>query len=399
MSDLALSPPVVTQLTAPEPVAEVTTEQTSSYVKLTPEQKTALDIKVKDFVSTLLDVDVMSPAFKEKLNSVYTMGDKEMNEAASVSSDALKRPSRVLSQLSGNDAIGKNIIELRGIVENLDPSQRDLFSKKKLLGIIPFGNNLDAYFKEYQSNETHIAKIITALKNGEDQLLKDNAAIDNEKTNMWNVMVRLEQYVYIGREIDKELTAQIEAIKVLSPEKARVIESEMLYAVRQKIIRWLEASAACIQSYLVKDMNRKINFEYAMGIKSATTTLRIVLNNAVEAAEYLSNTRLVMSQCNAVYGTIDNVMSNTAKLLEMTVNEVTKNASKSNVDLGKLNDSFARLYSAFDTLDNFKVQALGNMEKTITTLSGHIEKSKGYTDRIRQQDLAAIDSGVVTVSI
>lgn len=397
MSDLALSPPEVTALTAPEPVAEVTAEQTSSYVKLTSEQKTQLDVKVKDFVSTLLDVEVMSPAFKEKLDSVYTMGDKEMNEAASVSSDALKRPTRVMNQLSGGDAIGKNIIELRSIAESLDPSQRDLFSKKKLLGFIPFGNQLDAYFKEFQSNETHIAKIIQALKNGEDQLLKDNAAIDNEKFNMWNVMVRLEQYIYIGREIDKELVSQIEKIRLQSPEKARVIEVELLYAVRQKVIRWLEASAACIQSYLVKDMNRKINYDYAMGIKSATTTLRIVLNNAVEAAEYLGNTRLVMSQCNAVYGAIDNIMNNTSKMLEMTVNEVVNNSAKSNFSLEKLNDSFARLYSAFDTLDNYKVQAVGNMEKTIAALSGHIEKSKSYTERVRQQEISTFDATVSVV--
>jgi hypothetical protein len=34
-----------------------------------------------------------------------------------------------------------------------------------------------------------------------------------------------------------------------------------------------------------------------------------------------------------------------------------------------------------DQIDTFKVQALGNMKQTVETLSGEVEKSKGYIAR------------------
>ncbi|WP_204289760.1 toxic anion resistance protein, partial [Serratia marcescens] len=57
--------------------------------------------------------------------------------------------------------IGQSLIDLRRQVEALDPSrQGDLFSVRKILGVIPLGNKLADYFDRYQSAQGHLNAII-----------------------------------------------------------------------------------------------------------------------------------------------------------------------------------------------------------------------------------------------
>ena len=71
---------------------------------------------------------------------------------------------------------------LRHTVEDLDPAkQGDLFSPRKLLGLIPFGDKIRDYFAKYRSAQSHLNAIIQALADGKDELLKDNAAVDQER--------------------------------------------------------------------------------------------------------------------------------------------------------------------------------------------------------------------------
>src|SRR3546814_15840822 len=94
--------------------------------------------------------------------------------------------------------IGQNLIELRGTVERLDPSANGkLLSKRGFLDKI-FGSKISNYFAQYRSAQSHISGILTALSNGKDELLMDNAAIDVERRRMWESMGKLAQLVHIA---------------------------------------------------------------------------------------------------------------------------------------------------------------------------------------------------------
>src|SRR6185295_18849430 len=122
-------------------------------------------------------------------------------------------------------------------VEDLDPSkQGDLLSPKKLLGLLPFGagDRLREYFDKYRSSQTHIDSIITSLYHGQDELQRDNAAIEQEKVNLWATMGRLRQYSYLAQRLDEALSAKIAAIETSDPERAKVLKEDLLFYVRQK---------------------------------------------------------------------------------------------------------------------------------------------------------------------
>src|SRR5262252_3176358 len=143
------------------------------------------------------------------------MGTKDIERSASVSNRMLERPVRTMKNGlfdSGSD-ISRSLVDLRNTVEKLDPSrQGDLFAPRKLLGLIPFGSRLVEYFDQYQSSQTHINAIVESLRRGKDELLRDNAAIEQEKVNLWSLMERLEKYIYLGKNLDKALDAKAKSL-------------------------------------------------------------------------------------------------------------------------------------------------------------------------------------------
>ena len=100
----------------------------------------------------------------------------------------------------GRRRVSKSLLALRKQVEDLDPQKQggNLLSPRRLLGVIPIGDRLVDYFHKYQSSQSHINAIIISLYDGQDELRRDNADIEQEKANLWAIMGRLRQYAYLA---------------------------------------------------------------------------------------------------------------------------------------------------------------------------------------------------------
>src|SRR5262249_42144268 len=166
-------------LEPPAAVAPLPVESSSGKVRLKIEDVVELDEQVRRFIEDLAAVDAEDPKFKQAIERVHTMGDRDIASSASVSNRMLERPMRSLQvgPLGDASAIGRSLVDLRRTVEELDPSkQGDLFAPRKLLGVIPFGNRVADYFARYQSAQGHLNAIIESLQRGKDELMRDNAA-------------------------------------------------------------------------------------------------------------------------------------------------------------------------------------------------------------------------------
>jgi len=193
------------ELTPPEPVQPVPQSQADGMIKLTEQERARLDTKISEFITGVLTLDVHGAPFKDKVNAIHTLGNEEIRATASTANRFLERPVKAMD----NEVLDR-ILELRKTVEDLDPAkQGNLFAPRKLLGLIPWGTALEEYFHKYESAQGHIQAIIAALYHGQDELRKDNAAIEQEKVNLWGPMTRLQQYVYVGRKIDVALEARV----------------------------------------------------------------------------------------------------------------------------------------------------------------------------------------------
>jgi uncharacterized protein YaaN involved in tellurite resistance len=387
-----LQPPQAFALEPPAPVAPLPVESASGKVRLKPEEVSALDEQVRGFIDEITTYDSQHPKFKEAVERIHTMGSKDIEASASVSNRMLERPVRTLSKgpFGTGAAIGQSLIDLRRQIEDLDPArQGDLFSPRKLLGLIPLGNKLIDYFDRYQSSQAHLNAIIESLKRGKDELMRDNAAIEQEKVNLWTLMERLEKYVHIGRKLDGELEAKARELEAGDPEKARVVREEMLFYTRQKVMDLLTQLTVNIQGYLALDLIRKNNLELMKGVDRATTTTVAALRTAVIVAQALANQKLVLDQVGALNAATGNMIAATSEMLRDQGAAIHQQAASSTIEIAKLQQAFANIYQAMDAIDDFRGKALDAMQSTVGTLEAEVAKSRGYLDRVRRQESAA----------
>ncbi|MGZ8216501.1 toxic anion resistance protein [Methylomagnum sp.] len=388
-------------LTPPAPVAPIQTEQAAGMVKLESTKQAELDVKVEQFVNTILSEPVNSEAFKTKISGVHTLANEEIRAAASISNRLLDQPVKAMHSgvFDQGSNISKSLLDLRVKIEELDPvKQGNLLEPRKLLGFIPWGTTAQDYFRQYQSAQTHLNAIIESLYHGQDELRKDNAAVEEEKANAWRIMERLEQYVYVGKKIDAAIEAKLIQLETTDPEKARVVKEELLFYVRQKVQDLLTQLAVTIQGYLAMDMIRKNNLELIKGVDRATTTTVSALRTAVIVAQALANQKLVLDQIGALNATTGNMIESTSVMLKQQAGKVHEQAASAAVSLDKLKLAFQNIYETMDMVSNYKVQALTNMQKTVDVLSQEVEKSKVYLDRTRAETVKEVSTSLSMAS-
>ena len=383
--------PVIT-LEAPQPVAVVPQDEADQLVKLDLTKVPELDAKVHDFVMHVLQTPVNTSVFDEKVNAIHQLGSAEIRASAQIANRMLDRPAKSMDKaLFDNSPIAKSLTELRSVVEELDPTrQGSLSSPRKFLGIIPMGKSVQDYFRKYQSSQTHINAIIESLYHGKDELMKDNASIEQEKVNMWALMQSLRQYIYVGQKIDERLEQKIGELEATDPEKARVVKEELLFYVRQKNMDFLTQLAVNIQGYLALDMIRKNNLELIKGVDRATTTTIAALRTAVMVSQALSSQKLVLDQINALNSTTSSLIESTSVMLKRQTAQVHEQASGSSVDLEKLQKSFNHIYETMQAIDAFKVKALGNMQQTLHVLTQEVDRAQTYLDRSNRQTVSEV---------
>jgi uncharacterized protein YaaN involved in tellurite resistance len=397
---IELNPPEL-QLIPPQPVAPVAQEQAAGMVKLDPSKTAELDVKVEQFVNTILNEPVQSDAFKTRISGVHTLANDEIRAAANISNRLLDKPVRAMNSglFDEGSAISKSLLDLRVKIEELDPVKRgDMFQPRKILGFIPWGTQVQDYFREYQSAQTHLDAIIKSLYHGQDELRKDNAAVEEEKANAWRIMERLEQYVYVGKKIDAAIEAKLAQLDTTDPEKARVVREELLFYVRQKVQDLLTQFAVTIQGYLAMDMIRKNNLELIKGVDRATTTTISALRTAVIVAQALANQKLVLDQIGALNTTTSNMIESTSTMLKTQAGKIHEQASSAAVSLDKLKLAFKSVYETMDMVSNYKTQALANMQKTVDVLGQEVEKSRTYLDRVRGETVREVSTSLAVAS-
>ncbi len=377
------------ELQPPSPVQQVTPEEALGAVQLSDDDKAKLQAQVGTFTDTLLGADVHGDTFRERVDAISKMADDDIARSAAVSNRLLDRPTNAMSRggLAEGSQISHGLLDLRRQVEALDPSrQGDLFSPRKLLGLIPMGSKILDYFRGYESSQAHLNAIIESLYNGKDELQRDNAAIDQEKQNMWELMGRLEKWAFLAKQLDDALSAKIDA--VTDPQRKKILQEEALFQLRQKRQDIATQLAVDVQGYMALDLVRRNNVELIKGVDRATTTTVSALRTAIIVAQALTNQKLVLDQITALNTTTNQMIESTSEMLRDNSAKIAEQAASSTVSIDSLTKAFDNVIATLDTIDNYKVQALGSMQQTVTALEAQVQRAQPYLDREREAVVA-----------
>jgi uncharacterized protein YaaN involved in tellurite resistance len=379
-------------LTPPAPVPRVKQEEAAGAVPVDDAKKSELAQRAEAFANELAAMDTRAPEFAKKVESITSMGDKELRASAQVSNRMLDRPAAVVKAGKGvgnrGDAqtrVATTLNELRTTITDLDPNRADLTGVKKVLKWLPGGDKIQKYFQKYESAQTQLNAIIKSLESGQDDLRKDNAAIETEKSNMWTTMGKLSEYNALASALDDAVTQKVAELEAAGDtENATALKSDALFAIRQRRQDIMTQMAVSVQGYMALDLVRKNNLELIKGVDRAQTTTISALRTAVIVSQALARQKLVLDQITALNTTTSNLIEQTSAQLRVQGAEINQQAASSTIDIQKLQAAFENVFQTMDALDTFRAQAVDSMAQTVTALEGQIERAKPYLERTRR---------------
>jgi uncharacterized protein YaaN involved in tellurite resistance len=376
-------------LSAPEAATTVAPAEAEREVTIDPEAVKRIDAMVSTFVAGIRTADVHGDDYRRQVDDIDTLADREIRSTSEMSNRLLDRPTRAMHGLGQGDApIAKSLLDLRRSVDELNPAKHDLTQggPRKLLGVIPFGSKVQAYFAKYQKSQSHIEGIVGALREGGATLEQDNAAIAQEQKALWSQMETLRQYTYLAEKLDTSLEAQVNHIAIGDPERAKVLQEDILYPVRRRRQEILTQLAVAVQGYAALRVVEVNNRELVRAVRTATTTTVAALRTAVMVAQALTTQKAVSDQVKAVNDTTSAMIESTSVVLREQTSTVEGQAASPGIDMGSLQRAWDNVFAALDQIDTYKLRALEAMKITVHDLSDQVQKSHAQVERLHAAD-------------
>jgi uncharacterized protein YaaN involved in tellurite resistance len=258
--------------------------------------------------------------------------------------------------------------------------------------MIPGAKKLTNYFQRYQSAQKQLDAIITALTSGQDELRRDNAAIEQERANLWVTMGRLAEYTTLATALDDALVAKIAELRASDSRAADALTSDALFPIRQRRQDLMTQIAVSVQGYLALDMIRKNNVELIKGVERAQTTTVSALRTAVVVAQALGNQRLVLDQVNALNDATSSMIGRTSELLKQQSAGVQAQSASSGISVETLQRAFDDVFATMDAIDSYKAKAVENMAETVAALQTQVARSQQYLERSHASEPTGRDS-------
>lgn len=380
-------------LTPPEAVAPVPREKAGGLVPVDPSVQDEMARRAAEYVGSLAALDARSPEFAGKVGEIAGLGASEMRGAAAQSNRMLERTLRSLPD-KGGDAqshVAGSLVELRRVVEDLDPRDLPASKGRKFLSKLPGGNKLRDHVAKYASSQATLNKIVGSLRGGQDELRRDNAALQTERVRLWETMGKLQEYVVLTQALDTAVEDHIAGAEAVDPAGADALRADVLFPVRQKHQDLLTQLAVCAQGYLAMDVVRRNNDELIKGVDRAATTTVSALRISVMLASALENQRKVVDQVNALRGTTEDLIRGNAEMLATQSGEIQRIAADPAVGAETLRTAFQQIYRTLDAIDTYKAQATESMAATVESLTSELQHASAYLERSRSQ--GALEGG------
>ncbi len=385
MSDTQpLSPPETTfALTPPEVMQPVPESKAADLVAVKPERQQALAEKADAFIATLMTQDVHSADFKQKLDLAFALGKEEISIASSLLQGRLME--RNFVDASGTPAF-KAISELRGHLDELNPgNEGDLLSANRILGLIPWGNKLQAYFRRFQSAASQIKTCMTQLYVARDDIQKDLADVDSQRARIWTGMEKMSEAIAFAKLLDEKIAAKVEGLRATDALRARALEQEVQFYARQNLTDMLTQQAVSINGYLALDVIKKTGRELMNGCTRVATTGMSALAVAQTVARATGNQIEVMDMLEGVNSTIGKLIAQTGEQLNQHVSRTTEFAKNPMLGVEQIKQMFDQTYRAMDAMDTFRSDAIVVMGRNNDIMQAELERSRTYVDRVRQE--------------
>lgn len=361
---------------------------------MTAEHRSAVDEQAARFIDGLLTEDLGSDSFKAKLDSAFALGKEEVSVAASLLQGRFMERNFIGMEKS---PAFQAIQEMRAQLDELNPGKEgDLLQPQKLLGLIPFGNRLQAYFRKFQSASTQLQKSLHQIYEARDDMQRDVVEIENTRAKLWEAMRNLSGAVRFAEVLDQQLSTRIEGLRNSDAERAKALEQEVLFYTRQNLSDMLTQQAVTTNGYLALDVLKRTGREMMNGCTRIATTGMSAMAVAQTVARATGNQIVVMDMLKGVNASIENLIAESGRQLNTHVERTAEFASNPLIGVDKLKEMFDQTFKAMDSMDTFRSQAIDTMGRNNQIMKEQLARADAYIDRVRQQKAGEATRRAVT---
>jgi uncharacterized protein YaaN involved in tellurite resistance len=297
-----------------------------------------------------------------------SMGSELQKEAAR-RSQMLKQPiAKLYKDTNEGGDVANALVNLKLKVEELDPGNFDFEPgwATRAMGKLPFvGTPLKRYFTRYESASTVMDAIIRSLRQGREQISRDNITLADDQKAMRALTEKLEKAIKLGQLIDAKLSSQLERELAPGDPRHTFVQTEWLFPLRQRIQDLQQQMVVNQQGVLAIEMIIRNNVELARGVDRAINVTVSALQVAVTLALALANQKIVLGMIQAVNETTDKLIADTAKNLRTQGAEIHKMAAGTSINIETLKTAFADIKAAMDDVAKFRQEALPQMAQAI----------------------------------
>jgi hypothetical protein len=377
--ELLDAPAAPLALAMPEPLTPIKqADAASAMVPLKEETRSAAVAQADQFISELLHMDVTSGDFRSRIDSTFRLGRKEIADSALLTGKFMEK-----NFVSDPDNPAFKVMnEMRGLFESLDPGKEgDLFSSHKILGVIPFGNRLQAYLQRFDSASGSLRKLIDNIYGVEDELTRDDQELFATMNKLLDAMAKLKAVdIFIDR-LDQTLTQAIAKLRSTDPARAKAIEQEVLFYARQASMDVKTQLLVCINGYKMLEGLRKTGRELHNGCDRMATIGMSSLSIAVTLARAQGYQMKVMEALKQGSAAIEGLMASTAKMFGDHVDRVVEFQTNPLIGVQTLKASFDTVFAGLDKMDEFRSKNIESMGANIALLKGLLAEGESRMKR------------------
>jgi uncharacterized protein YaaN involved in tellurite resistance len=366
-------------LSIPEPLQTIKEpDAASAMIPMKQDTKTAAEKQADEFIADLLKMDVTSGDFRARVDSAFRLGRKEIGDSALLTGRFLDK-----NFVGETDSPAFRVMnEMRTLFEDLDPGKEgDLFSAHKILGLIPFGNRLEAYLHRFDSASGSLRKLIDNIYGVEDELARNDQELFNTMNKLLDAMTKLKAVDIFTDRLDGMLTSAVAKIRTTDPARAKAIEQEVLFYTRQASMDVKTQIIVCINGYKMLEGLRKTGRELRNGCDRMATIGMSSLSIAVTLARAQGYQMKVMEALKRSSSAIEGLMTSTAKMFGDHVDRVTEFQNNPLIGIQALKSSFDAVFAGLDKMDEFRSKNIETMGANITVLKGILAEGESRMKR------------------
>jgi len=333
------------------------------------------DPELQEMADTIL-AELLAATDKESLEpqhreAVDEMGLEIQNEAAR-RSKMLEAPIRQLAhQGDEGGPVARSLIELRTRMQDLDPHKHNLSREglTRMLALIPgVGTPLQRYFRKFETAQEALDAILKDLEAGKEMLRRDNLSLSDDQTSLRGSLEQLRRQIGLGQILDRRLREKAAGLPA-GDSRRRLLEEELLFPLRQRIVDLQQQLAVSQQGVLALEVVIRNNRELMRGVDRAINVTVSALNVAVTVALALSNQRLVLDRVEALNDATSGLIAGTASALRTQGVEIQNRAASTVLDMEQLEQAFTDVIGAIDEVSRYRRDALPRLDAQIDRLA------------------------------